>query len=89
MVDSLTFSEPELQRSQPTTTSEVVSTNWRERLPVLAGNRVRLRALRASDAASLCALLTTEEVARFISPPPSTVDGFERFVAWTIRQRAT
>ena len=32
-------------------------------------------------------MLTTEEVSRFISPPPSTVEGFERFIAWTIRQR--
>jgi len=31
--------------------------------------------------------LTTEEVSRFISPPPTTVDGFERFIAWTLRQR--
>ena len=46
-----------------------------------------LRELRASDAASLFALLTTEEVSRFISPPPSTVEGFERFIAWTLRQR--
>jgi RimJ/RimL family protein N-acetyltransferase len=27
-------------------------------------------------------------VTRFISPPPSTVEGFERFIAWTHRQRA-
>jgi [ribosomal protein S5]-alanine N-acetyltransferase len=27
-------------------------------------------------------------VSRFISPPPSTVEGFERFIAWTLRQRA-
>ena len=40
-----------------------------------------------SDAQSLFALLTTEEVSRFISPPPSTVEGFERFIAWTHRQR--
>ena len=46
-----------------------------------------MRELRASDAPSLCALLTTEEVSRFISPPPTTVDGFERFIAWTLRQR--
>jgi RimJ/RimL family protein N-acetyltransferase len=32
-------------------------------------------------------MLTTEDVSRFISPPPSTVEGFERFIAWTIRQR--
>ena len=33
-------------------------------------------------------MLTTEEVSRFISPPPTTVDGFERFIAWTHRERA-
>ena len=27
--------------------------------------------------------MTTEEVSRFISPPPTTVEGFERFIAWT------
>ena len=41
-----------------------------------------LRALRADDAESLFELLTTEEVARFISPPPSTVEGFRRFIQW-------
>jgi len=67
---------------------EVVSTDWRTGLPVLSGNRVTLRELRTSDAASLFALLTTEEVSRFISPPPTTVDGFERFIEWTKHQRA-
>ena len=55
---------------------------------MLSGGSVVLRDLRASDAASLFALLTTEEVARFISPPPTTVEGFERFIAWTHRERA-
>src|SRR5712675_2216766 len=64
-----------------------ITTDWRQALPVLTGTHVTLRQLRASDAASLCALLTTEEVSRFISPPPTTVDGFERFIAWTLRQR--
>jgi len=32
-------------------------------------------------------MLTTEEVARFISPPPTTAEGFKKFIAWTIRQR--
>jgi RimJ/RimL family protein N-acetyltransferase len=68
--------------------SETVSTDWRQVLPVLAGATVKLRELRLSDAASLFALLTTEEVSRFISPPPSSVDGFERFIEWTLRQRA-
>jgi [ribosomal protein S5]-alanine N-acetyltransferase len=63
--------------------------DWRTGLPVLTGSQVVLRELRASDAASLFTLLTTEEVARFISPPPTSVDGFERFIAWTLRQRAS
>jgi ribosomal-protein-alanine N-acetyltransferase len=44
--------------------------------------------MRLSDAPSLFATLSTEEVSRFISPPPSSVEGFERFVHWTHRQRA-
>jgi ribosomal-protein-alanine N-acetyltransferase len=64
-----------------------ISTDWRDGLPVLTGSMVTLRELRPSDAASLHALLTTEEVSRFISPPPTTVDGFERFISWTLRQR--
>ena len=78
--------EPQMTVALPSTDA-VVSTDWRQGLPTLRGEQVVLRELRASDAASLCALLTTEEVARFISPPPTTVDGFERFIAWTIRQR--
>jgi RimJ/RimL family protein N-acetyltransferase len=66
----------------------VVTTDWRDGLPVLAAARITLREMRASDAPSLLALLTTEEVARFISPPPGTVEGFERFIAWAARQRA-
>jgi ribosomal-protein-alanine N-acetyltransferase len=68
--------------------AEVVSSDWRQGLPVLGGDQVVLRELRASDAESLFALLTAEEVARFISPPPSTVEGFARFIQWTDRQRA-
>jgi ribosomal-protein-alanine N-acetyltransferase len=73
--------------SSSTTTSVATSSDWRQQLPVLCGRQVRLRELRASDAPSLFSLLTTEEVSRFISPPPSTVEGFERFIAWTHRQR--
>ena len=65
-----------------------LTSDWRQSLPVLKGEHVVLRELRASDAASLHAMLTTEEVSRFISPPPTTVDGFERFIAWALRQRA-
>ena len=47
-----------------------------------------LREPRPVDATALFSLLSTEEVSRFISPPPTSVEGFERYVAWTNRQRA-
>jgi ribosomal-protein-alanine N-acetyltransferase len=74
------------QPAEPTVVN-TITTDWRQGLPVLTGSNVKLRELRASDAASLCALLTTEEVSRFISPPPTSVEGFEKFIAWTLRQR--
>lgn len=64
------------------------TSDWRMGLPVLTGGRVTLRELRLSDAPALLTMLSTEEVARFISPPPTTVEGFERFILWTHRQRA-
>ena len=67
---------------------QVTTSDWRQALPVLTGSMVTLRELRLSDAPSLLAMLSTEEVARFISPPPTTVEGFERFIAWTHRERA-
>jgi RimJ/RimL family protein N-acetyltransferase len=68
--------------------NRVTSTNWRQALPVLAGRGVTLRELELTDAPALLAMLTTDEVSRFISPPPTTVQGFERFIAWTHQQRA-
>jgi RimJ/RimL family protein N-acetyltransferase len=72
---------------QPVTGS-VATTEWRQQLPVLGGKQVTLRELRASDAPSLLAMLNTREVARFISPPPNTIEAFERFIVWTHRQRS-
>ena len=65
----------------------VIGADWQRGLPVLNGTVVTLRELRTSDAKSLFAMLTPEEVSRFISPPPSTVEGFKGFIAWTLRQR--
>ena len=67
--------------------AEVATTNWKTVLPVMAGTTFMLRELRKDDAASLLSMLTTEEVSRFISPPPTTVEGFERFIAWTHHER--
>jgi len=69
-------------------TNPSVSSDWRSALPVLAGSNFTLRELRVEDAPSLFAMLTTEEVARFISPPPTTVEGFEKFIQWAQQERA-
>jgi RimJ/RimL family protein N-acetyltransferase len=79
---------PELSSEILSAPPASVSAVWQQSLPVLNGTQVTLRELRASDAPSLFALLTTAEVARFISPPPTTVEGFEKFIAWTHRQRS-
>ena len=72
----------------PINAPSVVTTDWKTGLPVLTGSRVMLRELRVADASALLAMLTTEEVSRFISPPPTTVEGFERFIMWANRERA-
>jgi ribosomal-protein-alanine N-acetyltransferase len=63
------------------------ASDWRAELPPLEGQRIVLREPRATDAAALFSLLSTDAVARFITPPPPTVDGFERYIAWAQRQR--
>lgn len=60
---------------------------WRDAFPVLANDRVTLREVRPSDARSLVGLLTAGEVTRFISPPPSDVETFARFVEWAHGER--
>ena len=69
------------------TATAAVGSDWKRHLPVLQAKGITLRELRVSDAPSLLALLTTEEVTRFISPPPTTIDGFERFIQWAQRER--
>jgi RimJ/RimL family protein N-acetyltransferase len=66
----------------------IAISDWKQALPTLSGSTVTLREMRPSDAPSLLAMLSTNEVAHFISPPPTTVEGFERFIAWTHRERA-
>jgi RimJ/RimL family protein N-acetyltransferase len=60
---------------------------WRSVVPTLTHRTTRLRELRLSDALPLLSMLTTEEVTRFISPPPVTPEGFERFIQWSHRKR--
>ena len=84
-MEKMPFREAELLMTPVAT--DAVETNWRRALPVLTAASITLRELRASDAPMLLAMLSTEEVSRFVSPPPTTVDGFEKFIAWTHRER--
>ena len=86
--DSETVLDVQAVIAGASSTTTTTTTDWRQGLPVLGGSMVTLRELRLSDAPSLLTMLSTEEVARFISPPPTTVEGFERFIAWTHRERA-
>lgn len=65
-----------------------VRSDWRLGLPVLAGADVVLREVEPGDAAALHELLTTAEVARFMSAPPDSSQGFEPFISWVHRERA-
>lgn len=62
--------------------------SWHVTVPRLQGDVAALREPRRSDAIDLFQALTRADVTRFISPPPATVDGFERFIAWAHRERA-
>ena len=79
--------QPELERAATMAAPAAATSDWRASLPVLAGAGFTLRELRAEDAPALLAMLSTEEVSRFISPPPTTVEGFAAFIAWTLRER--
>jgi ribosomal-protein-serine acetyltransferase len=91
MMDKMPF---QLRAELETTVSPVAdpradtAPGWRSGLPTLSDEVVTLRDLRISDAPSLFAMLSTEEVRRYMSPPPIDVAGFERFIAWAQSERA-
>lgn len=62
--------------------------DWRRALPTLRADGVTLRELRPSDAPALLEMLSTEEVSRFVSTPPDSVERFERFIRWAQQERA-
>jgi RimJ/RimL family protein N-acetyltransferase len=81
--------QPDMDRPMTiTTATAAITSDWRNALPVLTGKKVTLRELEVSDAPALFAMLTPEEVSRFISPPPTTVEGFEKFIVWARAERA-
>ncbi|HEY7172765.1 MAG TPA: GNAT family N-acetyltransferase [Vicinamibacterales bacterium] len=82
--------QPELDTTVhvPALPAAALAAGWRRGLPTLRGSLVTLRELRLSDAEGMLAAMSTEDVARFLSPPPTTTDGFEKFIAWAHRERA-
>lgn len=73
--------------SAATTPAHGAEARWREALPVFSDGQLTLREVEVEDAASLFAHVATADVSRFLSPPPATVDGFERFIRWSRTQR--
>lgn len=73
---------------QHTLAATVPETAWRQALPVLSINGLSLREIRKDDGSALLAMLATDDVSRFMSPLPPTLDSFARFVAWNDEQRA-
>jgi [ribosomal protein S5]-alanine N-acetyltransferase len=82
----------QMEHAGPTPSLAVIeeprpATDWRRGLPTLSGTRVSVRPLRLSDAASLFDMLSSDEVTRFISPPPTTLETFEKFILRANRER--
>ena len=67
--------------------SRAIPFDWHFGLPTIRGENVTLREVQESDAEALLAMLTTEEVAEFVSPLPHTVDGFSGFIAEARHER--
>lgn len=73
---------------RPPARTPVRSNDWRSGLPTLTGSKVTLRDMEPADAPALFAAMVNGDVARYLSPPPPTLEGFERFIAWAHTQRA-
>ena len=78
-----------VELTHPPIPSGVRIESFSEGLPTLKAASVTLREPRLSDAPRLAEVLTTEEVTRFISAPPSNREGFEQFIAWIQQQRVS
>jgi ribosomal-protein-alanine N-acetyltransferase len=59
------------------------SPDWWQGLPLLQGERVSLRELRASDAPTLYDTVRIPDVSQQMWPPPETLEAVERFIERT------
>jgi len=67
--------------------ADYAAIEWRRRLPVIADASITLRQLRATDAPSLLDHFCDPAVLKFVTPCPSTLDGFRTFIGWTASER--
>jgi RimJ/RimL family protein N-acetyltransferase len=74
-------------RTSASTSTDSPRDTWRRGLPVLKGELSSLRELEGRDARNLLPLLSAPEVARFISPPPHSVEQFAWFIETSRRER--
>ena len=75
-------------RSEPGMVSAAVEAPVTAPRPVAAGRLCALRELQMSDAPALFAVLSTEEVPPFIMRSPTTLEAFEKFIAWAQSESA-
>lgn len=66
---------------------QVVLEQWRNLAPVLRGPTVTLRELRLQDAPALLTVVPGEDLLPLMSPPPATIESYERLVLWAREQR--
>ena len=57
-----------------------MSSHWRERVPTYRSDTLALREIDTSDAPSLAQCLLSEEVTRYISPPPRNLIELEQWI---------
>lgn len=83
--------QPEPERQAPTSSPDVATVvaplDWRQGLPTFRLATCTLREVEMSDAASLMAHLSSEEVSRFILPPPRSLESFENYILKALRDR--
>ena len=62
--------------------------DWRAGVTPFTSHHAAVRQLQLADAPSLLSMLAVDEVSRFMSPPPGTLVGFERFIEWARDEQA-
>jgi len=78
---------PYQDQQPPSVIAGTIPFDWHFGLPTLRREHITLREVRESDAPALLAMLTSDEVAEFVSPLPKTVEGFSGFIAEAIHER--